>query len=237
MKPRKLPITCRACAALAAFVIVAAAGDAAAQDTFDHLKCYRILDTKMFKSAEADLQAQVDKYGLQRCEIKPKAREWCVPVQKTVTELDGGSPVELNGPDLSGGRVCYKIKCPAQDIEPTVVTDQFGSRSIKKFFKAKRLCTPAVEGAVPTTTTTTQPGPTTTTLPAPTTTVPTPTTTLPEVTTTTVPPPTTTLPATTTTLPATTTTLPVVTTTTVPPTTTTVPPTTTTTLPDGGTLF
>ncbi|HYC57015.1 MAG TPA: hypothetical protein VEL28_18925 [Candidatus Binatia bacterium] len=175
-------------AALLGFAIMMAPASASAQAApSDHLKCYKIKDTKMFKSAEANLQAQTEDFGLQNCLIKPKAKSYCVPVQKTVTNLQDGHPVELGGADQTGGRICYKAKCPKQEIAPKVVTDQFGTRTVQ-FKNTVRLCTPAVEGSIPTTTL------------APTTTLPTPTTTIPV---------TTTLPATTT-LPLPTTTLPVI---------------------------
>ncbi|HYB99815.1 MAG TPA: hypothetical protein VEC57_11860 [Candidatus Limnocylindrales bacterium] len=177
MKPiTELKILTPICGAVLGAVILMAPAMAAAQEApSDHLKCYRIKDTKMFKRAEANLQAQSDDFGLQNCEIKPKGKTYCVPVQKTVTNLEDGSPLELGGDDQSGGRICYKVSCPNQDIAPKVVSDQFGTRSIE-FKKSVRLCTPAVEGAFPTTT-----------LPPTTTTLPIPTTTLPAVTTTTLP--------------------------------------------------
>ncbi|HYB99175.1 MAG TPA: hypothetical protein VEC57_08550 [Candidatus Limnocylindrales bacterium] len=189
------------CAAMLSAAMAISPGQAPAQDApSDHLKCYRINDTNMFKKAHADLQAQSEKYGLHNCRIARKAGRWCVPVRKTVTDLEDGTPIELDGEDQTMGRLCYRVFCPDEDIAPTVVTDQFGTRSVRVLSeKPTRLCTPAIEG-LPTTTTTTQPSPTTTTAPT-TTTLPDTTTTLPD-TTTTVPAPTTTQqPATTTTVP------------------------------------
>jgi len=166
------------CAALMGVALMLAPSSAAAQEEpSDHLKCYKIKDTKTFKRAEANLQAQTEDFGLQNCDIRPKAKLYCVPVQKTVTNLEDGSPIELGGDDQSGGRLCYTLKCPNQEIGTKVITDQFGSRSVQ-FKKSVRLCTPAIEGSIPTTTL-----PVTTTLPPTTTTVPVTTTLLPVTTT------------------------------------------------------
>lgn len=125
--------------------------------TFDHLKCYKIKDQRQFKSADVALQAlQVQFGGLENCTIKGKAREFCVPADKNVTQIDGGSLQTVDGTDLSFDRLCYKLKCPKQTIAPEQVSDQFGTRTVEKF-KVSVLCTPAIKGPAPTTTTTTLP--------------------------------------------------------------------------------
>jgi len=57
-----------------------------------------------------------------------------------------------------GDRLCYKIRCPAPSPPDTLVTDQFGTRTVTRL-RARLSCTPAVKGGPPgptmTTTTTT----------------------------------------------------------------------------------
>jgi len=122
-----------------------AAGSSYAAD-YDHLKCYKIKDQKTFKSAAADLDALQARFGLENCRIKPAAKLMCVPATKTVTELVDGTPEPVAGVTQSDSRLCYKIKCPKSEIEPLVMTDQFGTREVRGF-KAVRLCTPAIDSA------------------------------------------------------------------------------------------
>jgi len=132
--------------------IVFAAVPAPAQ--FDHLKCYKAKDQKLFKSVDADLSALQSQFGLaENCQIKPKAKMFCVPATKTVTAIEDGSDSPFAAEDLVFDRLCYKIKCPKTTIAAEEVSDQFGTRSIEGF-KASMLCTPAVKGPPPTTTTT-----------------------------------------------------------------------------------
>jgi len=151
----RLNVTFSALAVLTLVSGLAAPGSYA--QTFDHLKCYKIKDQRQFKSAQVSLQALQAQFGaLDNCTIKGKAKEFCVPVDKNVTQIDGGSLQTVDGTDLGFDRLCYKVKCPKRDIMPEQVSDQFGTRSIEKF-KVSLLCTPAVKGPPPTTTTTTLP--------------------------------------------------------------------------------
>ncbi|TFH20310.1 MAG: hypothetical protein E4H03_12440, partial [Myxococcales bacterium] len=141
-----LPLLCTLFLALAA---------TPAQAQFDHLKCYKAKDQKTFKKAQVDLTALQTQFGVsESCEIKAKAKLFCVPVTKTVLSIEDGLDTPFPAEDLAFDRLCYKLKCPAAQIGPEEVSDQFGTRQLDKF-KASLLCTPAVKGPAPTTTSTT----------------------------------------------------------------------------------
>jgi hypothetical protein len=127
------------------------AATAAAQT--DHLKCYKIKDT-LKVAGTADLDSP--QFGLDPgCKLGA-AKLFCVPATKTnvsVVDKVTGTPIvplPVTGPD-PGDRICYKVKCQGT-VADQEVTDQFGTRFVRKF-KASLLCTPAVKGGVPTTTT------------------------------------------------------------------------------------
>jgi hypothetical protein len=126
-----------------------------AQAQSDHLRCFKVKDRARF-DAQATLTALQEQFGIdEACSIKGKAKLFCVPVSKLVTVFDdrtkdGIPPVEFVGPDLENDAACYKVKCPKQQIEPELVTDQFGTRTVEKF-KSQLLCTPAVKGTPATT--------------------------------------------------------------------------------------
>lgn len=138
---------------VSAVVFVAATGDALAQ-SFDHLKCFKIRDERTFSGASVDLDALPAEFGLQSCTIKGRAKEFCVPADKTVTAIEGGTLIGVDGEELTLNRLCYQLKCPNLDVPAQLVSDQFGSRTVSAF-KTVKLCTPALLGAPPTTTTTT----------------------------------------------------------------------------------
>ena len=129
-------------------LIVVGAGAASAQ-THDHYKCYKVKDQKTFESAAADLTAIQSQFGVESCEIKPKAKVFCVPVEKTVTNIDPpeSTIMVVNGEELGFNRLCYKVKCPKTDIGSHEVSDQFGTRTAEKF-KVSTICTPAIDGPV-----------------------------------------------------------------------------------------
>ena len=115
----------------------------------DHLKCYKMKDLKTFKSAQADLDALAAEFGMpESCQIKGRAKEFCVPVTKTVTSIVPGPTQAVNGEFLNADHLCYKIKCPKVEIPAREVSDQFGTRMIEKF-KASKLCTPAFTDGLP----------------------------------------------------------------------------------------
>lgn len=163
-KPAKLQrSSCRTGLRVLAVVLMFA-GDAAAQ-VHDHLKCFKIRDERTFDTATVTLDSLPAEFGLQSCTVKARAKEFCVPADKTVTAIEGGTVLGVEGEELTLQRLCYKLKCPAEEVAPQLVSDQFGSRDVSGF-KAVKLCTPAVFGEPPTTsTTTTTTTSTTTTLP------------------------------------------------------------------------
>jgi hypothetical protein len=123
---------------------------------YEHLSCYRVKDTKAFASADAVLTALQSQFGTVGCEIKPKAREFCVPVDLTVGVVDDGSHTAFAAEDLAFDRLCYRVKCTATPPSTLEVSDGFGTRTLEKL-KISTICTPAVKGPPPTTTTTTLP--------------------------------------------------------------------------------
>jgi len=145
---------------------------APAQPINDHLKCYKVKDPLRL-SGVVDLNGP--QYGLEpNCKIS-RPLLFCVPVVKTVksafdTSTNPPTPITpqpVPGPD-PGDRICYRISCPPGPSISQLVTDQFGTRGVsgigKGFhFQAFMLCTPAVKGAFPTTSTTTTSTTTTTT--------------------------------------------------------------------------
>ena len=116
---------------------------------FDHLQCYKIKDTAKF-TADVDLTALQEQFGMQNCAVKGKGSLFCVPADKVASNFvdkskDGVPQVDLQGVTPVDDRICYKMKCPKVTIDPLTVTDQFGTRSIEKF-KPALLCTPAAKG-------------------------------------------------------------------------------------------
>jgi len=143
-------------ASLVSFVLFSLPQSAAAQ--FDHLTCFKAKDSRKF-AALVDLdmeQAQFTPPG--ECKVIGKAKLFCVPTQKTVNAFTvnklPGVLENVPGPDMLPDRVCYKVKCPKATLAPEQVTDQFGTGTLEKF-KTQFLCTPAVKGGPPTTSTTT----------------------------------------------------------------------------------
>ncbi len=107
---------------------------------FDHLKCYKIKDGMKLKGI-VDLAAAGAPFGVEvGCKIR-KAKKFCVPVMKTVRQIDVDLTDAGVGQSLTDYRICYKIKCPGVDITENV-KDQFGVRVLSKF-KAAEVCTPA----------------------------------------------------------------------------------------------
>ncbi len=119
----------------------------------DHLKCYKIKDPVQLKGV-VDLDSP--QFGLEPgCTIS-KTKLFCVPATKTVLSAENRatgtpiSPLPVSGPN-PGDRICYKIKCLTPGPANQVVTDQFGTRTLREpqpllGFKADLLCVPAVKG-------------------------------------------------------------------------------------------
>jgi hypothetical protein len=149
--------TNKACSFLASFVLFLVGGVlvSTADAQFDHLQCHKIKDSNKFKAAVVDLTAiQIDFQLPDTCTVIGKAKEFCVPVEKSVIDF-GDAPGSLigSGQDLSeNDYLCYKIKCAKTTIPDTLATDQFGARALAKIKTAGKLCVPAVKGIVTTTT-------------------------------------------------------------------------------------
>ncbi len=133
---------------------------------FDHLKCYKIKDTRVPAAKEHRVTLvpeQSPPFEAEQCVVKMKAKLFCIDVQKTSVEPPpGGEPSP--GPPAAD-YLCYKFK---GKCNPSVrkdfkidVTDQFAAGTIV-IKKAGMLCAPATKG-LPTTTTTTVTTTTTTT--------------------------------------------------------------------------
>jgi hypothetical protein len=123
---------------------------------YEHLTCYKVKDSKTFASADATLLALQAEFGSIGCEVKPRARELCVPVDATVSSVTDGTYSSFPADDLTFDRLCYRVKCAATPPSSLEVGDGFGTRNVEKL-KVSTVCTPAVLGPTPTTTTTTLP--------------------------------------------------------------------------------
>lgn len=123
---------------------------------YDHLACYKIKDTKTFRTAPASLSPLPPQLVAQGCEIKGKARQVCVPVDVQVGPVDEGNHTTFPAESLNFERICYRVKCPPAAPASLQMGDGFGTRQIDGF-KISTICTPAVVGTTPTTTTTTLP--------------------------------------------------------------------------------
>jgi len=123
---------------------------AAAQPS-DHLQCHKVKDAQKFKFADVDLTAVQAAFQLPAgCRVKGKAKTFCVPVSKAVTDTDAPGSFIGEGQDLSANDyLCYKIKCDKTTIADTLVTDQFGERDMQKIKTGGEICVPAVKGTVP----------------------------------------------------------------------------------------
>ena len=158
---------------IATVFVLGLLGSQANAQPYDHFQCYKVKDPAKFK-VDVDLQRlQVQQLGgPERCQVKGKAKLFCAPTNKTpdaATFQDSSVPPLVPnghvGPDQEQDLLCYKIKCPDNEVPDSLdVNDQFGERTLRKF-KTSMLCTPAVKVFDSGTTTTTST--TTTTVPPP----------------------------------------------------------------------
>jgi len=133
----------RALAAVAAVLTISLVATAEGQTT-DHLKCYKIKDLAVFKSATADLTPAQPEFPAENCSLKGKAAELCIPADKGNVVIEEGQIQDFPAQALADAQLCYKIKCPKVTIAPLEVSDQFGTRNVEKF-KATKVCGPAFE--------------------------------------------------------------------------------------------
>ena len=142
---------------LPAVLIVALTHVAAsnAQPVPDHLKCYKVKDSRPPASYTADLQGLAPEPG---CAIKVPGRLLCVETTKTNRQPPAGG--ESSG-NPAGRFVCYKVKCPKAALPTVAWLDQFGAATLTPS-APKLLCAPEITTTTTTTTTTTSCSATTT---------------------------------------------------------------------------
>lgn len=116
----------------------------------DHLKCYQITDHRTTQPPTGGLTfspTQNPPFNVEQgCKLqpaaKPKAKFFCIPVNKDPSQPPPGQP-------LQSDYLCYNARCPA---EPTGllnlnVLDQFGGGAIdvKRKTHSRMICVPAVK--------------------------------------------------------------------------------------------
>ncbi len=117
---------------------------------FDHLECYRVKDPNKFDALVTLTPEQIPFAVDTACKVKLKAKEMCIPVEKSAVFTDapgpGVTPSPLTGQPLVNDFLCYKMKCfkPAIALPPINTADQFSTRQLTKF-RAKRICVPALK--------------------------------------------------------------------------------------------
>lgn len=144
-----------AAALMAAAFVLGLAATAADAQPFDHLKCYKVKDASSF-SATADLfpSDSLTYESDAGCSIKVRSRQLCVPVSKGLLTSDSPQ-LDIGGIDLANAFLCYKVRCPATQLPPTIqMSDQFGTHTLSGL-RTATVCTPAITGTPPVTTTTT----------------------------------------------------------------------------------
>ena len=79
-------------AVVAVGLLVGALPASSQAQPYDHLKCYKAKDQKLFKKTQANITALQTQFGIDEdCQIKPKAKLFCVPASKFVTSIEGGA--------------------------------------------------------------------------------------------------------------------------------------------------
>jgi len=138
----------------AASLLCLLAAPASAQ-LHDHLKCYKIKDTST-SSAAVDLRPlDIANFEVDAgCTLKVRSRQVCFPVNKGLISTTGPH-FDVNGQALANPYLCYKVRCPSAVLpESLQMSDQFGTRTLTGF-RTSTVCAPAILGAPPVTTTTT----------------------------------------------------------------------------------
>jgi hypothetical protein len=109
----------------------------------DHFKCYKTKDARLRTSYTLGLIAGPSGFTNESgCTLVLGAKRICVQVTKAnvVPAPPGGGPGP--GPNSGAKFISYKLKCPAQVLGPTGITDQFGAGSFTPG-KAAALLVPA----------------------------------------------------------------------------------------------
>src|SRR6185295_6194921 len=73
---------------------------------YDHLKCYKFRDIQTFESAQADLETVEAAFPTQNCEIKKKAKLFCIPTSKDVTSIVAGTDSPFAAQGLTFSQIC-----------------------------------------------------------------------------------------------------------------------------------
>ncbi len=128
--------------AVLAWILMQAVVTAEAQ-VADHLECYGIKDSAGKASYVADLNGLAVEPG---CEITVPAKLICVGTTKT--NVQPAPPIDGDGAEQSRV-VCYKVKCPKQELPAVAWTDQFGARTLTTK-KSKYVCAPDLAPSTPT---------------------------------------------------------------------------------------
>ena len=135
--------------AVASAIVATAVPTSAGVLTYDHLRCFKIKDT--FGSSDNRFNAtvtlthQLSGYAVATgCAIKKiKSKEYCTPVDKSVTtDAPGQGDYPIFSSLPLSDFICYKVKCDKAVIPAFAVVDQFGPREISKS-KSAKLCAPA----------------------------------------------------------------------------------------------
>jgi hypothetical protein len=106
----------------------------------DHLRCVKVKDKNLAKARyTADLASIHPSFPSESgCLIKVPAKLYCFPVGKR--DADPTPPEVVTGQPIIEQLVCYKLKCPKQELA-VPVADQFGSRTLS-VSAPKILCAP-----------------------------------------------------------------------------------------------
>ncbi|MFN2375004.1 MAG: hypothetical protein ABR538_00580 [Candidatus Binatia bacterium] len=146
--------TTRSMLALAAAAMLLAPRAASAQP-YDHLQCFKVKDPTSFPVTTDLRPARSDLFEVAAgCSVKVRSRQLCFPAKKELT----APPLvhlDISGQDLANAFLCYKVKCPQEQPPASLqMSDQFGTRTLVGL-RTSTLCTPAIAGSPPVTTTTT----------------------------------------------------------------------------------
>src|SRR5213593_4216908 len=122
--------------ALASVIVVALVGSAHASGAH-HLRCWRARDPLL---VAATVNIDTGRLGTQvGCRLS-RSTLFCAPAAKTVVQSNVPL-LPIDGPGLTDGRICYKVKCPER-AGTQVVSDQFGTHQLLQPTPTL-LCTPA----------------------------------------------------------------------------------------------
>src|SRR5262245_53633749 len=111
---------------------------ASAQPVQDHLKCYKVKDSRAKASYTADLGGLVSEPG---CLIKVPGTMLCV--EATKTNVNPPPPDGTDNGRPAGRFLCYKLKCPKPVLTPLPWHDQFGATTLTPTVP-KMLCAPEI---------------------------------------------------------------------------------------------